>query len=103
MPYLRGYGATRFLHPHDRNGSAVRAGQDVVDFMDALNRGRRPGGVRLGRADGVHRRGAVAGTGQGARIGERIPGREPGANQEPLAPKAELGWWYQYYFATGAV
>jgi pimeloyl-ACP methyl ester carboxylesterase len=22
------------------------------------------------------------------------------ANQKPLAPTAELGWWYQYYFAT---
>ncbi len=22
------------------------------------------------------------------------------ANQRPLSPKAELGWWYQYYFAT---
>lgn len=22
------------------------------------------------------------------------------ANQQPLPPKAELGWWYQYYFAT---
>ncbi len=22
------------------------------------------------------------------------------ANKKPLPPKAELGWWYQYYFAT---
>lgn len=22
------------------------------------------------------------------------------ANLQPLPPKAELGWWYQYYFAT---
>jgi pimeloyl-ACP methyl ester carboxylesterase len=22
------------------------------------------------------------------------------ANQQPLPPQAELGWWYQYYFAT---
>ena len=22
------------------------------------------------------------------------------ANRKPLPPKAELGWWYQYYFAT---
>jgi pimeloyl-ACP methyl ester carboxylesterase len=22
------------------------------------------------------------------------------ANQQPLPPKAELGWWYQYYFST---
>jgi hypothetical protein len=24
----------------------------------------------------------------------------PEANEKPLPPKAELQWWYQYYFAT---
>ena len=37
---------------------------------------------------------------QGPRLGQRLSDRKPGANRAPLPPKAELQWWYQFYFAT---
>src|SRR5258705_13475709 len=38
VPYLRGYGSTRFLSPDSvRNGQQAALAQDVVAFMDALN------------------------------------------------------------------
>jgi hypothetical protein len=42
----------------------------------------------------------VARTGQGARLGERYLIGSQEANQTPLPPKAELQWWYQFYFPT---
>ena len=102
VPYLRGYGGTRF-----RSGEAVRNGQqsvlarDVVELMDAL---------RIRRA-------IVAGFDWGARTADIVaalwPERCNGlvsvsgylignreAGKAPLAPKDEYQWWYQYYFAT---
>jgi len=56
--------------------------------------------LRLGLPHGRLRRRAVAGAGQGGRAGQRLPGDHLKAQQQPLTPVAELGWWYQYYFAT---
>jgi pimeloyl-ACP methyl ester carboxylesterase len=102
IPYLRGYGPTRFLHAHTkRNGQQSAFGADLIAFMDALK----------------IRKATLAGFDWGARTAcvtaalwpERVTALVSvsgylivnlTANQEPLSPQAELGWWYQYYFST---
>jgi pimeloyl-ACP methyl ester carboxylesterase len=102
VPYLRGYGTTRFLSAATfRNGQQAALGVDVVALMDAL---------------GIERA-IIAGFDWGARTAnimaalwpERCRGivsvsgyliGSPKANQAPLPPKAELQWWYQFYFGT---
>jgi pimeloyl-ACP methyl ester carboxylesterase len=102
VPYLRGYGTTRFLSPSTfRNAQQTRVALDIIALMDAL---------KIKRA-------IVGGFDWGARTAdimaalwpERVKGivsvsgyliTAPKYQQEPLPPKAELGWWYQYYFST---
>jgi pimeloyl-ACP methyl ester carboxylesterase len=102
VPYLRGYGTTRFRSPDTRrNGQQAALARDVIDLMDALE-------IRqaiVGGFDWGSRTAAIVGalwpercTGLVCVSGYLIVDRE--ANQEPLPPRAELGWWYQYYFAT---
>jgi pimeloyl-ACP methyl ester carboxylesterase len=102
VPYLRGYGSTRFLSGDTfRNGQQSALALDTIALMDAL----------------MIETAIVAGFDWGARTanviaalwperckalvsvsGYLIGSRE--ANQMPLPPKAELEWWYQFYFAT---
>jgi pimeloyl-ACP methyl ester carboxylesterase len=102
VPYLRGYGTTRFLSSETfRNGQQSVIAVDTVALMDAL---------------GIEKA-ILAGFDWGARTADVIaalwPERckalvsvsgyligSPEANKMPLPPKAELQWWYQYYFAT---
>jgi pimeloyl-ACP methyl ester carboxylesterase len=102
IPYLRGYGTTRFLAADTfRNGQQAAVALDTIAMMDAL---------KIDRA-------VVAGFDWGARTAVIMAALWPErvkalvsvsgyivvnlqANQEPLPPAAELGWWYQYYFAT---
>jgi pimeloyl-ACP methyl ester carboxylesterase len=102
VPYLRGYGSTRFLSSKTlRNGQQSVLALDIIDLMDALE---------IEKA-------ILAGYDWGARTANVIaalwPERckalvsvsgyligSPQANKMPLPPKAELQWWYQYYFAT---
>jgi pimeloyl-ACP methyl ester carboxylesterase len=102
IPHLRGYGTTRFLSADSlRNGQQASFTADALAFMDAL---------------GIEKA-IVAGFDWGARIAATLaalwPQRFKGLvsvsgyligsqelNRKPLAPKAELQWWYQYYFAT---
>jgi pimeloyl-ACP methyl ester carboxylesterase len=102
VPYLRGYGSTRFLSNRTmRNAQQAVVGVDIVDLMDAL---------RIKKA-------TLGGFDWGARTADMIaalwPERckalvsvsgylisSPEANKAPLPPAAELEWWYQYYFAT---
>lgn len=102
VPYLRGYGATRL-----RDGDAVRNGQqaalalDVVALLDAL-------GIEqaiLGGYDWGARTAAIIAAlwpvrcqGLVSVSGYLIGSQQ--ANAKPLPPKAELQWWYQFYFAT---
>jgi pimeloyl-ACP methyl ester carboxylesterase len=102
VPYLRGYGATRFL-----SNDAIRSGQpsaiasDTIALMDAL---------RIEKA-------ILAGFDWGARTVNIISALWPErcratvsvsgyligsqeAGKMPLPPKAELEWWYQFYFVT---
>ena len=102
VPYLRGYGTTRFLSTDTfRNGQPSAIAVDITALMD---------GLRIDRA-------IIAGFDWGARTANIIAALWPErckasvsvsgyliGNQEagkvPLPPKAELEWWYQYYFAT---
>jgi pimeloyl-ACP methyl ester carboxylesterase len=102
VPYLRGYGTTRFLSSDTfRNGQQSVVALDIINLMDAL---------KIQKA-------VVAGFDWGARTAdimavlwpERCKGivsvggyliGSPAANQAPLPPGAELKWWYQFYFAT---
>ena len=102
VPYLRGYGATRFLSATTRrNGEPAALAVDTVALMDALGiRSAILGGFDWGArsADIIAAlwpervRGLVAVSGY--LIGSQAAGRRP------LPPEAELQWWYQFYFAT---
>lgn len=102
VPYLRGYGSTRF-----RSAATVRNGQQAAFAVDAL---ALLDALQIERA-------VVAGYDWGARTanvlaalwpercegmvsvsGYLIGNRE--ANAKPLPPQAELAWWYQFYFST---
>jgi pimeloyl-ACP methyl ester carboxylesterase len=102
MPYARGYGDTHFLSEKIvKNGQPAALAKDVVDFMDALKiRQAVLGGYDWGArsADIVsalwpERVKALVSV-SGYLIGNQAAGKAP------LAPKAELQWWYQFYFAT---
>lgn len=102
VPYLRGYGTTRFLSPETlRNGQPGALATDIVALMDAL---------KIDKA-------VIAGFDWGARTAAILAALWPErckalvsvsgyligsqeANKTPLPPKAELAWWYQFYFAT---
>jgi len=102
IPHLRGYGTTRFLSGETfRNGQPSAMATDVIALMDALE----------------IRRATIGGFDWGARTAdivaalwpERCKGlvavsgyliSSPAAGKLPLPPKAELQWWYQFYFAT---
>ena len=87
VPYLRGYGTTRFLSSDRmRNGQQAAIATDIIAFMDALKIDKAiVARLRLGRPDGQHRRGAVAGALQGAGLGQRLSDRQPGGRQEAAA------------------
>ncbi len=91
VPYLRGYGATRFRSADTlRNGQQAALAVDVIALMDALGiAARRDRRVRLGRAHRQYRRGAVAGALQGAGLGQRLSDRQP--RGEPQTPAARRG------------
>ena len=102
VPYLRGFGSTRFLSGTTvRNGQQAALAADVIAFMDALN---IPRAVLGGFDWGGRSANAVAAlwpqrvAGLVAVSGYIVVNRA--ANLQPLEPSAELGWWYQYYFAT---
>ena len=102
VPYLRGYGTTRFLSGDTlRNGQQSALAVDVIALMDALKIQKAIlGGFDWGArtADVVaalwpERCKALVSV-SGYLIGSQA------ANEAPLPPKAELAWWYQFYFAT---
>jgi pimeloyl-ACP methyl ester carboxylesterase len=102
VPHLRGYGTTRFLSSDTiRNGQQSVIAVDVIALMDAL---------RIERA-------TIGGCDWGARTANIVAVLWPERckamvsvngylinnlerNRLPLPPRAEWGWWYQYYFAT---
>ncbi len=102
VPYLRGYGSTRFLSSATfRNGQQGVVALDIIALMDAL---------KIQKA-------IIGGFDWGGRTADIIAALWPErckalvsvsgyligsqkANEAPLPPKAELQWWYQFYFAT---
>jgi pimeloyl-ACP methyl ester carboxylesterase len=102
VPWLRGYGTTRFLSADTpRNGQQGALATDVIALMDAL---------KIEKA-------VLAGFDWGGRTADIVAAIWPErvkalvsvsgyligsqqANAKPLPPSAELQWWYQYYFAT---
>ena len=102
VPYLRGYGSTRFLSSDTpRNGQQSVIAVDAIALMDAL---------KIEKA-------TIGGFDWGARTADIMAALWPErckalvsvsgyligsqeAGKAPLPPKAELQWWYQYYFAT---
>ena len=102
VPYVRGYGTTRFLSGDTpRNGQQSVVAVDVINLMDAL---------KIQKA-------IIGGFDWGARSADIVAAMWPerckalvsvsgyligsqAAGKMPLPPPAELQWWYQYYFAT---
>ena len=102
VPYLRGYGSTRFRSSEAfRNGQPSALAMDVIDLMDALE----------------IKSATLAGFDWGARSADIVAALWPErckalvsvsgyligsqqAGKMPLPPPAELQWWYQFYFAT---
>ena len=102
VPYVRGYGTTRFLSNETfRSGQPSAVALDLIALMDAL---------KIEKA-------TLAGFDWGARTANIVAALWPErckamvsvsgyligsqeAGKMPLPPKAELQWWYQFYFAT---
>lgn len=102
VPFLRGYGTTRFLSNETlRNGQQSALALDTIHLMDALKIEKAIiGGVDWG-ARTANIMAALWPERCKAMVsvsGYLIGSRE--ANKMPLPPKAELEWWYQFYFAT---
>jgi pimeloyl-ACP methyl ester carboxylesterase len=102
VPYLRGYGPTRFLSNETvRNGQPSAIAADIIALMDALKVEKA---TLAGFDWGARTANIVAAlwpdrckamvSVSGYLIGSREAGRMP------LPPRAELQWWYQFYFAT---
>ena len=102
VPYMRGYGGTRFLSPDTpRNGQQAALAVDMIALMDALKIERAiMGGCDWGArtADIVCANWPDRCNGLVSVSGYLIGSQEAG--KAPLPPEAELQWWYQYYFAT---
>ena len=102
VPYLRGYGTTRFLSDKtSRNGQQSVLAVDIVALMDALKIEK----AVIGGFDWGARTAAIIAAlwPQRCKALVSVSGYLIGslkANQQPLPPKAELAWWYQFYFAT---
>ena len=102
VPYLRGYGPTRFLASSTmRSGQQAAMGRDVLDLMDALS---IPNAVLAG-FDWGGRAACVA----AALWPERVKGlvsctgytiQDIAASARPASPEQENRLWYQYYFHT---
>ena len=102
VPYLRGYGPTRFLSDETaRNGQQAVTAVDAVALMDALKIDRA---ILAGYDWGARTANVVAALWpQRCKAMVSVSGYLIGsqeANKMPLPPKAELQWWYQYYFTT---
>ena len=102
VPYLRGFGDTRFLSADTmRNGEPAALAQDAIDLLDALKIERAIlGAFDIGgrSADIVAALSPERVRGLVAVSGYLISSQE--SNKQPLPPDAEYQWWYQFYFAT---
>jgi pimeloyl-ACP methyl ester carboxylesterase len=102
VPYLRGYGSTRFLSADTpRNGQQAVVAVDIIALMDALKIDQ----AILGGFDWGARTVNIIAALWPQRVKAMVSvsgyliGSQAG-NKAPLPPKAEFAWWYQFYFAT---
>jgi pimeloyl-ACP methyl ester carboxylesterase len=102
VPYLRGYGATRFRDPAaPRMAEQAAIGQDVIDFADALKLPR----FAVAGYDWGGRAAAIAAALHPDRVRATVliggyTVQNTVAPQPPAAPANEHRLWYQYYFNT---
>ena len=102
VPYMRGYGTTRFLSPQTaRNAEPAAVALDTIALMDALKIQQ----AVIGAFDLGARTANIIGALWPERCkamvsvsGYLISSQEAG--KVPLLPSAEFQWWYQFYFAT---
>lgn len=102
VPYLRGYGPTRFLDPvTPRSGEQAALGRDLYDLIDALDLSRP---VLAGYDWGGRACCVVS-----ARWPERVGGlvtiggyniQSIATANQPQSAAAEHRYWYQWYFHT---
>jgi pimeloyl-ACP methyl ester carboxylesterase len=102
VPWLRGFGPTRFLDPATpRSGQQGALGADVRDFMDALS-------IRQAILAGYDWGGRAACV-VAALWPERVRGlvsitgyaiQDIAASSKPAAAEQEHRYWYQWYFHT---
>jgi pimeloyl-ACP methyl ester carboxylesterase len=100
VPYVRGYGPTRFIYPNTpRSGQQAVLAHDVIELMDAL----AIESAVLAGFDWGSRSACIA----AALWPKRVRGVVCGAGYiiqdiarslEPAPPEAERRYWYQYYF-----
>jgi len=102
VPFLRGYGSTRFLSNDTfRNAQPAAVALDITALMDALKIekatfGAFDWGARTANIIAAlwpERAKALVSV-SGYLIGSQAAGKLP------LPPAAEFQWWYQFYFAT---
>ncbi len=102
VPYLRGYGPTRFRSPETlRSGQQAALAKDLLDFMDALEIQQ----ATLAGFDWGGRAACIV----AALWPERVQGlvsvggynlQNIPASARPADPEQEHRLWYQYYFHT---
>jgi pimeloyl-ACP methyl ester carboxylesterase len=102
VPYLRGYGPTKFLDAAaPRMAQQAAIGQDLLDFMDALGLKR----VSLAGYDWGGRAACIAAILAPARVRALVTiggynVQNTLAPPRPAAAPNERGYWYQWYFNT---
>jgi len=102
VPYLRGYGGTRFLSPDTpRSGEQAAVGQDLLELLDALDIAQ----AGLAGFDWGSRAACVV----AALWPQRVRGlvsctayqiQDIANSCKPADPEQERRFWYQYYFQT---
>ena len=102
VPYLRGYGPTRFREAAaPRMAEQAAIGQDLIDFADALGLSR----FAVAGYDWGNRAACIAAAlhPERVRAAVLIGGytiQDTVSRPEPAAPERERALWYQWYFNT---
>jgi pimeloyl-ACP methyl ester carboxylesterase len=102
VPYLRGYGPTRFRDPATpRMAEQAAIGQDLIDFADALALKQ----MALAGYDWGGRAAAIAAALHADRVRATViiggyTIQNVLAPQQPASPEVERELWYQWYFNT---
>ncbi len=100
VPYLRGYGATRFLDPNTvRSGEQAALGHDLLQLMDALSIEK----ALLGGFDWGGRAACIVSALWPERVHALVSGnsyniQDIAASMQPATAAQESSFWYQYYF-----